>query len=221
MGLSNQPETIPHQLVAQGKAKTRIFALCYRQGGGILTLGGVDRRIHHNADVIHFAKYKPSGSWYGVIVKKVQFQIRGGDRDGELVDIGNNFASFQTAKGSIVDSGTTDTYLPRSLASTFMSKFKDITGHAYSNKEQSMDKKLVDKIPNIIFTLQGVESDVKITMLWSAYTEELKNGKRAFRVYLTEGSGAVLGANFMDGFVNAVFASFKLLIFSALSTDTT
>lgn len=201
MGLSNQPETIPHQLVAQGKAKTRIFALCYRAEGGILTLGGVDRRIHHNMDTIHFAKYKASGSWYGVIVKKVQFERRGGDKDGELVDIGSNFASFQTAKGSIVDSGTTDTYLPRSLAGTFMSKFKDITGHPYSNKEQLMDSKLVDKIPNIIFTLQGVESDVRITMLWSAYTEVLKNGRRAFRVYLTESSGAVLGANFMNGFV--------------------
>lgn len=202
MGLSNQLETIPHQLVAQGKAKSTIFALCYRLGGGIITLGGVDRRIHHNVDTIHFAKYKSSGSWYGVIVKKVQFQIRGGDKDGQLVDIGSSFSSFQTSKGSIVDSGTTDTYLPRSMAASFMEKFKQITGMVYNNNEQSLDSKKLESIPNIVFTLQGAEAeaeDIKVTMLWSAYSEELKNGKRAFRVYLTESSGAVLGANFMDG----------------------
>lgn len=201
MGLSNQAETIPHQLFSQGKSKSKMFALCYRLGGGIITLGGVDRRIHHSIDTIHFAKYKASGSWYGVIVKNIQFQIRGGANDGQLVEIGNALvSSFQSGKGSIVDSGTTDTYLPRSLSTAFSTKFKELTGMVYSNKEQHLDSKQLEKIPNIVYTLQGVKSeDVVVTVLWSAYTEELKNGKRAFRVYLTESSGAVLGANFMDG----------------------
>ena len=86
------------------------------------------------------------------------------------------------------------------MASVFMEKFKHITGLVYSNREQALDSTLLDKIPNIVFTMLGADNeDIKVTMLWSAYTEQLKNGKRAFRVYMTESSGAVLGANFMDG----------------------
>ena len=199
MGISNNAETIPHQLYKQQKATSKMFSLCYRQGGGILTLGGVDRRIHHNLDVIHFAKFKPSGSWFGVIVKKIQFEWRHGDKTGQLLDIGTSFSSLQTGKGSIVDSGTTDTYLPRTMSSSFTSAFKKITDFTYSNKEQVMSKDLLAKVPNIVYTIQAFEGpDIRITVQWDSYTESLKSGKRAFRVYLTEGSGAVLGANFMD-----------------------
>jgi hypothetical protein len=202
MGLSNQAETIPHLLFSQKKTTSKMFALCYRNGGGILTLGGVDRRIHHNIDHIHFAKYKSSGSWYGVVVKKVQFESREGGKAGKLIDIGTSWSAMQTSKGSIVDSGTTDTYLPRSMATAFNLEFKKLTGLIYSNKEQVLSDAVKAKLPNIIFSLQsfdGKEADIPITMAWSEYTENLKNNRSAFRVYLNEGAGAVLGANFMSG----------------------
>lgn len=35
-------------------------------------------------------------------------------------------------------------------------------------------------------------------MRWSSYVDSVGNGKYAFRIYLTEGQGVVLGANFMN-----------------------
>jgi hypothetical protein len=46
MGMSAAEDTLPYQLVSQKITKTRIFALCFAIGGGILTLGGVDQSIH-------------------------------------------------------------------------------------------------------------------------------------------------------------------------------
>jgi hypothetical protein len=39
MGMSAAEDTLPHQLVTQQITKTRIFAMCFSIGGGILTLG--------------------------------------------------------------------------------------------------------------------------------------------------------------------------------------
>ena len=41
MGMSISEDTLPAQLMKQKVTNTRIFALCYRVGGGIMTLGGV------------------------------------------------------------------------------------------------------------------------------------------------------------------------------------
>jgi hypothetical protein len=41
-------------------------------------------------------------------------------------------------------------------------------------------------------------------MPWTNYVDSVGGGKYAFRVYLTEGTGSVLGANFMNGY-NVIF----------------
>ncbi len=40
------PDTLPFQLKAAKLTDTAMFALCYRLGGGVMTIGGVDQRIH-------------------------------------------------------------------------------------------------------------------------------------------------------------------------------
>lgn len=37
-----------------------------------------------------------------------------------------------------------------------------------------------------------------VVMKWSSYLDIVGSGKYAFRIYLTEGQGMVLGANFMN-----------------------
>ena len=66
MGMSNAEDTLPNQLYSQKITSTKIFALCYRVGGGIMTLGGVDQRIH-SKKTIAYAKMetKPSGKLSG------------------------------------------------------------------------------------------------------------------------------------------------------------
>ena len=46
MGMAMAVDTLPGQLVEQKVATSNIFAMCFRVGGGIMTLGGVDQRIH-------------------------------------------------------------------------------------------------------------------------------------------------------------------------------
>ena len=46
MGLSNSEDTLMPLLQKANITNNRIFALCYRTGGGIITLGGVDQRLH-------------------------------------------------------------------------------------------------------------------------------------------------------------------------------
>ena len=46
MGLSAADDTLPYKLHLSGLTDTKMFALCYRTGGGIVTLGGVDLALH-------------------------------------------------------------------------------------------------------------------------------------------------------------------------------
>eukprot|EP01006_Ploeotia_vitrea_P032593 TRINITY_DN64783_c3_g1_i1.p1 TRINITY_DN64783_c3_g1~~TRINITY_DN64783_c3_g1_i1.p1 ORF type:complete len:591 (+),score=-27.31 TRINITY_DN64783_c3_g1_i1:901-2673(+) len=60
-------------------------------------------------------------------------------------------------------------------------------------------------MPNIIFVLESVDgTPFRVNMPWTNYVDSVGNNKYAFRVYLSEGSGAVLGANFMNG-MNVIF----------------
>ena len=167
-----------------------------------MTLGGVDPRIHKSSQDISFAKLYPSNGWYGVKVLDIQFQSQA---TNELIDIGipNVPGVIGSGKGTIVDSGTTDTYLPAAMASAFKKKFKDITGIDYSNQNMAIDASRVAKLPNIVFSIVDAKdesSKIKVTMPWTSYTDTDSGGKYVFRIYLTEGSGAVLGANFMNGY---------------------
>jgi ferredoxin len=198
MGMAASSDTLPYQLVAAKRTANKIFALCFRVGGGIMTIGGVDQKLHKAPEVLNFAKLRPSGSWFGVRVMKVQFQDRA---TKAFKDISSNAALFDAGKGSIVDSGTTDTYLPASLATPFKNLFKEITGFSYSNSDMTLTAAQVGKVPDIVFTLLDAKDDgstFTVTMPFSSYMDQISSNKFAFRVYLNEGTGAVLGANFMN-----------------------
>jgi hypothetical protein len=109
-------------------------------------------------------------------------------------------------KGVIVDSGTTDTYLPQSVKETFERLFKQMAdGMTYSNREIRLRKAQLDRLPTVVYTLEGIGgAPVEIECPPSSYAENVGGGKYAFRIYLTEPTGAVLGANFMTNH-NVVF----------------
>jgi len=76
-----------------------------------------------------------------------------------------------------------------------------------------------DKIPDIIFILKNIDDEhdiIEMTMPTSHYVDDLGNGKYAFRIYLTEASGGVLGANFMNGY-NIIFDQEKQRVGFAVS----
>jgi len=72
-----------------------------------------------------------------------------------------------------VDSGTTDTYLPRTAADAFSRTFRSVTGKSYSSSAMSMSRAEFEALPEITFVFgNGVE----LPMKWSAYIECSEGG---------------------------------------------
>lgn len=220
MGMSATEDTIPHQLVTQKITKSKIFALCFSVGGGILTLGGVDQTLHKEGSSIQYAKLlKPKG-WFTVKLLDVAMRAsphsrhlavikrtRTNSSKNSTYSINADVAALNFRKGVIVDSGTTDTYLPVGVRDLFEKLFKKITdGITYTNSNIALSRNQVDKLPTIIYTLEGEEGSppIEIETKPSSYMESLGDGKYAFRIYLTESAGAILGANVMNNH-NVIF----------------
>lgn len=206
MGMSAAADTIPSQLKAKGVATTSTFALCLSQGGGILTLGGVDTRMHTSRKTSYAALTASATGAYNVQLLGVYLNdISTGGVGRQYVNVSNTV--YNTGKGTIVDSGTTDTYLPVAAAAAFKAVFRKVTKKNYQDKQDVvLTQKEVEALPEIIFQLAGAgkSEPVEVAIPPTSYVEQTDDGKFTFRVFLTEKSGAVLGSNFMEN-KNVIF----------------
>jgi hypothetical protein len=126
-----------------------------------------------------------------------------------LKSIGGNASKYNSGKGSIVDSGTTDTYLPVTLQNQFKKLYLSITKMEYNNNPIELTVEKFSLLPTIVYRLESVGANgsktfVDIECPPTSYMEAFKGNKYSARIYLTEDSGAVLGANFMNGY-NVIF----------------
>eukprot|EP00606_Chrysophyceae_sp_TOSAG23-5_P000097 GSChrysophyteH2.ASY1.ANO1.1749.1 assembled CDS len=214
MGLSMHEQTLPYALHRQGVTKTKAFSLCIRKGGGVLTLGGVDPALNHGplqwADLVLSGggrASKKGSAWFTVRLVEILMK----PVDGVAMPLAAGNQRYNQGKGTIVDSGTTDTYLPVSVTKQWNALFSKMSGGmTYNNKMQALSDEDFARLPSIVYRLQGLhgEGTINIESPPEAYTETvtLGNGhiRRTFRIYTTEGSGAVLGSNFMNG-LNTIF----------------
>ena len=165
------------------------FSLCYdRQplsmdlttgvGSGTLTLGGTDPLLH-NTEMVYAQNIAPKEGWYTVRVRAMFLRTRGGTlsegpfvRDGEdaqeaveyvRVKAKESALNGQLSKerGVIVDSGTTDTYLPQSVKAEFDAAWKAATGDdgTYHNNAIEMTPEQMKSLPTILIVLQGHPSN--------------------------------------------------------------
>lgn len=214
MGMSMSEDVLPSQLFAQKVVDTRMFAMCFRVGGGIMTIGGVNQKIHKKGGMVSphvpslelsYAKllHPPGSVWYTVNLLDIMLQPQDGSTAPESLGASRN--QLNTGKGVIVDSGTTDTYLPASLKTKFTTAFNKLAGVYYTESDIKLTAAQLARMPNIVFVLENTDGKpFQITMPWTNYVDNVGNDKYAFRVYLTEGSGSVLGANFMSSH-NVIF----------------
>ena len=186
-----------------------MFGLCFRVGGGVMTLGGIDESMHTDPSTLRFAQLKNAGGlsgWYGVTVINIQFRTKSSPEvESRLVDlapastVGN---AMNKGVGTIIDSGTTETYLPSTLFSAFKSAFHEITGVNYiPDTDISLTAAQLALMPDLVFTFQPASSsaaNIEVTMPFHSYSEKDAD-KFSFQIYLDEPSSFVLGANFMDG----------------------
>lgn len=139
MGMSNGPDTLPAQLKAKKVSSSGVFALCFRIGGGIMTLGGVDQRIHTKRS-ISYAANSDSGrnGWFSVNVRNILLRAPNTQRYEQPISLNASYLAGAAA-GAIIDSGTTDTYLPAEVFTAFK------VGHqSYSFKHILLQTNILD-----------------------------------------------------------------------------
>jgi hypothetical protein len=141
-----------------------------------------------------------------------------------LRDTGATFQELNGGKGAILDSGTTDTFLPSSIARKFKQVFEDLTGLPFSNRiALTAQQRLL--LPDIVVRLRGFSPNdvakrvsgagkeknpksaayynrlshaVDVVMTAPDYLHHVKGSSYELNVFLSEAEGLVLGANFMN-----------------------
>jgi hypothetical protein len=233
MGLSADPNTLPYVLHSKQLIPSRSFTLCLLSNGGLMSIG--DEDTEHPE--MKFAQLVSRSGFYTIHVESILLKTHsaagaahrgtssektGGEGSGGGVyhDIGEPKTKINSGHGIIVDSGTTDSYLPSSISASFKKTFQKLTGIYPSNSVISLTQEQYRHLPIIVYRVSsatdpssssrtrsagesnGVVSDPPTIDIefppWN-YLEQQKDGKYVMRLYLTEGSGGVIGANMMIG----------------------
>mmetsp|Transcript_18651 Transcript_18651/g.31075 ORF Transcript_18651/g.31075 Transcript_18651/m.31075 type:complete len:762 (+) Transcript_18651:174-2459(+) len=204
MGLSADSKTLPNTLYQANMTNTNCFALCFLPTGGVMSLGG--SHPHLKQGKMGYAQMMKKSGYF--TVKVLAMFLRKAD-EVDLHELKVPMAKLNSGKGVIVDSGTTDTYLPSAISSAFQSLYKRLCGTSYTKAAFVISAEEVKKLPTVVFHLQkwdpsGKSAEfVRVEFPPIRYLEpsRKKDGKDmfVFRLYLTERSGGVLGANFMTG----------------------
>lgn len=196
LGLAMMSTSMNYQMVTSAVASSKVFALCFRNGGGIFTVGGVDQRL--NVGAIQYTKLieNPNG-WYVTFLQDIGLKMP----SGKVVQL--NLPSTSTSKLdrlAVIDSGTTDSYLPASFFPMFAEYFQAIAGIAYTTDDMEMSDALLAKLPDIQLAFNDLAGKpFVVNMPVASYVEDVGNGMFGFRLFFTEDSGTILGANFMSG----------------------
>jgi hypothetical protein len=100
---------------------------------------------------------------FTVFVKNIYIREKGGQSakaDGKhqtVQKVNVDLYQMNSGKGVIVDSGTTDTYLHKSVAEPFDEVWRKVTGVAYSNIPLRMAKKDLLLLPTVLVQLSAYE----------------------------------------------------------------
>lgn len=242
MGMSNQGSTYWSQMFKANKmGSDKQFALCFsrppritKEGteAGAMTLGGVDTRLHLTPMVYTPAFNKGRTNFFSTKIRRMMLREGAYGESAKSTDDNPNKGvtvldldeSILNKGGTIVDSGTTDTYWNSGIATEFKRVFKQITGKEHDNHGVKLTDDELLALPTILIQLVSDDeanahvddmfhtpgltgaldklhkSDVILAIPPSHYMEyNDKTDDYTSRFYPTERSGNVLGANAMMG----------------------
>ena len=138
--------------------------------------------------------------------------------NGEKTEIAPDMSSaYNAGKGAIIDSGSTDTFLPKAIAIQFRAALNKYTGLDISQGPFSLPtdvgaEKFRKSLPSFVFSLQSSDSSsstpIEVVIPPGRYLESVGTDKYQLSVYATEPEGMVLGANFISGY-NVIFETEK------------
>ena len=121
--------------------------------------------------------------------------------------IGEPTNKLNQGKGIIIDSGTTDTFLSSNIKKSFETMFlKMSNGIRFGNHKMTLTDRQFRRLPVIVYRFQNKYDEsqfIDIETSPISYADKFRSAKPGahdyiFRIYLTEGAGAVLGSNFMN-----------------------
>ncbi|KAG3075914.1 hypothetical protein PI124_g13794 [Phytophthora idaei] len=193
MGLSRHPDSIYEQFYRQKVTRSRIFSQCLAEGGGLLTIGGVDLARH--TEPVRYTPLRSTGYQYWTVTLLA-------------VSIGNanntvqvDKKEFNADRGCVLDSGTTFLYMPESTKQPFRLAWSQAVG-SFSFMPESdtfyfMTSEQVAALPDICFWLKN---DVHICLPSSRYFAQIGNGIYTGTIFFTPGPKAtILGASVLEG----------------------
>ena len=150
---------------------TKNFSLCFSKENaadsdgtlaGAVTMGGTDPNLHLTPMVYASGKVD-GGIMHGVVIRKIYFMEAGvyaaTDATKETLRVIDVSVGVLNKGKVILDSGTTDTYFNREIASEFKKVFSDLVGVAYDTRGMTLTDEQVDKIPSLVVQLNGKVKD--------------------------------------------------------------
>jgi len=233
MGMDLSNSSFWKQAYAQNAIPNQSFSLCFSRqsdadmkssNAGVMTMGGSDSELHDT--IMVYADQPNTNSYFKVHVVKMYLRSGGGGsivstNPTNIIEQINIDEKILNKDDIILDSGTTNTYLPTSLSRPFREAWRSITGGVWKdNRSVHLTQRQLQDMPTILFQLRGWErgiqddlaeglaasvspenpNDILVAMSPKHYMEPSKNGKKFFsRIYFGEEGGGVLGANFMMG----------------------
>ncbi len=195
MGMNRMSGTFVSTLKKFNAIEYEMFSLCFHSEGGTLVLGGTEPQLWEEPDSMVYARdpnyqHGRFSSFFNVHVVGIQI----GSHKLRKSRITAAFSG-----GSIVDSGTTDTYFPASIDQEFRKVWKEAVGWEYTYADiVKLDKDGLAAMPSIKIIIEGENEDFEVEMLPDAYLDPYNDGYLV-SIATTENmaSGGILGANFM------------------------
>jgi hypothetical protein len=199
MGLGMGELSMTHALWSSEKIAKKIFSLCLNFNGGAMTFGIIETRLH--TQPIQWAQLNAAGFY---VVNVVGWALSGADMDA------NGFNSPHT----IVDSGTTFTYVPSNAfraiqahINDFCSKPGNCKGSTRSVSGESLCYSIaradISTFPSVTISLTGADGGPVVNL--NIAPEHLfvnmgwDEGAYCLAVYDNGNGGGVIGGNAMMG----------------------
>ncbi|RQM11583.1 hypothetical protein B5M09_006115 [Aphanomyces astaci] len=180
MGVANTENNLIRKLHAEHKVDTSAFALCFAPQGGTMAIGTLST-AHHSTDVQYAAVTSSHNGWYGVTVIALTFGGTNLPIDASFMGAGRNV---------IVDSGTTDSYLPSAYADAWNDLFFKTTGHKYAAEGGGCDDTTYPD--DVVQAMPAFD----ITMLASSHKETSHPTSTTGKVLVNDTVGATSSSNF-------------------------
>ena len=216
MGVAKSSNSFINAMYNSGSIPSPSFSVCMTRNGGYLSLGGTPFSFPQNyhRERMQFIPSKDNDTtsaeniWYNIEIKEIYL--------GNIQISNKSILKIVNAdKGCIIDSGTSDTYLPSAISFAFKGAWFLVTGFEFSNHMVSYTFEKFQSLPSLVVILKNgyqwhiepssyMEEESSTTLKQSSFDDELDDGwsgSKTFtaRIYPIEKTGTVLGANAMFG----------------------